>query len=200
MRQVLSKDEENAPEGTFPAHLRREEIPIEYKPEGYSDLELEVLSEKVSRYRTENSLPLLDEFRDWLRKTSASAEALTDDLTSKAIHYLLSRWDAAILYISDGPLPMDNGADERKIRPLKLGLKNYLFCASEVGAKAAAVFYSLIHSAKMQGIHPYYYLLDLRKRINEPGLKPSDLIPHLWKDRFFKEAVPEHLHHVLDSS
>ena len=156
--------------------------------------------EKVSRYRTDNSLPLLDKFRDWLRKTCATAEALTDDLVSKAIHYLLSRWDAAVLYISDGSLPMDNGADEREIRPLKLGLKNYLFCASEVGAEAAAVFYSLIHSAKMQGIHPYYYLLDLCKRIEQPGLKAADLIPHVWKERFFKEAVPEHLHGVLDST
>jgi len=127
--------------------------------------------EKVSRYRAENSSPILVQFKDWLRKTSITPEALTDDLISKAIHYLLSRWQAAILYISDGSIPIDNGADERQIRPLKLGLKNYLFCASEVGAETAATFYTLIHSAKMNGVHPYYYLLGLCKRIDQPGLK-----------------------------
>lgn len=153
--------------------------------------------EKVSKYRVKNSAPVLEQFRAWLRKTSATPEAITDELLSKAINYVLSRWEAAVLYISEGALPMDNGADEREIRPLKLGFKNYLFCASEVGAKAAAIFYTLIHSAKLHGIHPYYYLLDLCKRINQAGLSTADLLPHTWKTKFFNEAVPEHARYVL---
>jgi hypothetical protein len=148
---------------------------------------------KISMYRSENSSPILEEFRKWLRKTQSSAEGLTDDLLSKAINYVSSRWEAAILYVSDGSLPIDNGADERALRPLKLGFKNYLFCASEIGARAAATFYTLIHSAKMNGVHPYYYLLDLCKRIEQPGIEANDLLPHKWKLTYQKEAVPEHL-------
>jgi transposase len=153
--------------------------------------------EKVSKQRVESSLPILEQFRAWLRKTSATPEAITDELLSKAINYVLSRWEAAILYISGGSLPIDNGADEREVRPLKLGFKNYLFCASEVGARAAAIFYTLLHSAKMHRIHPYYYLLDLCKRITEPNLTAADLVPHIWKARFFEQAVPEHCHFVI---
>ena len=92
---------------------------------------------------------------------------------------------------------MDNGADERAVRPLKVGFKNYLFCASEVGAEAAAIFYTLIHSAKMHGIHPYYYLLDPCKRIDQPGISASDLAPHVWTVKFLEQAVPEHARYAL---
>ena len=156
--------------------------------------------ERVSKVRLEKSKPLLDKFNEWLRKTEVTPECLTDNLLSKAVHYVRSRWDAAVLFLNDGSLPIDNGADERELRPLKLGFKNYLFCASEVGAEAAAIFYTLIHSAKMHGIHPYYYLLDLCKRIDQPGLKAKDLIPDAWKSRFFQEAVPEHLRSVLNNN
>ena len=98
--------------------------------------------EKISRYRQEHSLPVLNEFKQWLQTTAATPEALTSDKLSQAISYLYTRWDAAVLFVMNGNLPPDNGADEREIKPLKLGLKNYLFCASEVGAEAAAIFYS----------------------------------------------------------
>jgi len=149
--------------------------------------------EKISLYRKQHSQLILEEFKQWLTELSAKPEAITDDLLSKAISYVLTRWDAAVLFVHDGSLPLDNGADERAIRPLKIGFKNFLFCASEVGAEAAAVFYTLISSAKMHGIHPYYYLLDVARRIGEPGVKAEDLMPHRWKETFASEALPEHL-------
>jgi transposase len=154
-------------------------------------------AEKISRYRQEYSQPILEAFKQWLKTTAASAEALTSEKLSQAISYLYTRWDAAVLFVMNGNLPPDNGADEREIKPLKLGLKNYLFCASEVGAEAAAIFYSLIASAKIHGIHPYYYLLDLLTRIDQPGITADDLIPHNWKKRFFEDAVPEKARNVL---
>jgi len=154
-------------------------------------------AEKISSYRQEYSLPILEEFKQWLKTTAASPEALTSEKLSQAISYLYTRWDAAVLFVLNGNLPPDNGADEREIKPLKLGFKNYLFCASEVGAEAAAIFYTLIASAKMHGIHPYYYLLDLLTRIDQPGVTADDLVPHNWKKKFFENAVPEKARNVL---
>jgi hypothetical protein len=153
--------------------------------------------EKISSYRQKYSLPILDEFKQWLKTTAATPEALTSDKLSQAISYLYTRWDAAVLFVMNGNIPPDNGADEREIKPLKLGLKNYLFCASEVGADAAATFYTLIASAKMHGIHPYYYLLDLLTRIDQPDITANDLIPHNWKTKFFHEAVPPKAQNVI---
>lgn len=145
-------------------------------------------ADMIARYRQEHSLPILVKFKDWLKTTAATPEALTSDKLSQAISYLYTRWDAAVLYVFNGNLPPDNGADEREVKPLKLGLKNYLFCASEVGAEAAATFYTLIASAKMHGIHPYYYLMDLLKRIDQPQLTAHDLIPQNWKIKFFEKC------------
>ena len=74
--------------------------------------------------------------------------------------------DLKLTFVYDGAIPIDNGAVERAIRPVKLGAKNWLFAASEVGAEVVGVFYTLINSALMNGIHPYYYLMDLTKRID----------------------------------
>lgn len=152
--------------------------------------------EKKSLYRQQRSQPVLDEFKEWLKKISATPDAITDDLLSKAIHYVLSRWDAAVLFVHDGNLPIDNGADERALKPVKLGFKNFLFCASEVGAEAAGIFYTLIASAKMHGIHPYYYLLDVARRIGKSGVTAEELVPQRWKEKYFHEAVPQHLHNL----
>lgn len=151
--------------------------------------------ERIAAHRLKHSEPILIEFKEWLKTTAATPEALTSDPLAAATAYALKRWDAATLFVRDGNLPPDNGEAERRIRPIKVGIKNYLFCASEAGAEAAATIYTLISSALMHGIHPYYYLLDLTKRIDQPGLTARDLIPHRWKQLFYNEAVPEHLRH-----
>jgi hypothetical protein len=141
--------------------------------------------------RVARSLPVMEDFHRWLKTTAATPEAITSPLLSKAISYVCTRWDAACLFLKDGSVPIDNGPDERALRPAKLGAKNWLFASSELGAQTLAIFYTLTGSAMMHGIHPYYYLLDLCKRIDQPGLKATDLVPHIWKTRFYDEAVPE---------
>lgn len=153
--------------------------------------------EKRALGRQQFSQPILGEFHKWLTAQSVSPAVLSDPLMSTAVFYPLNRWQAACLFVHDGALPIDNGAAERALRPSKLGAKNWLHCSSETGAETVAVFYSLIGSALMHGIHPYYYLLDLTKRLDDPTLKAEDLVPHRWKKRFFEEAVPEHLRNIL---
>lgn len=154
-------------------------------------------NEKRGAERLKQSKPILDNFHSWLVKMSGRAEVITDDALSKAVSYVLTRWDAACLFVSDGAIPIDNGRAERAVRPTKLGLKNWLHCASEEGAETAAVFYTLLGSALMHGIDPYYYLLDLTKRITDPTLRAEDLTPANWKKRFYEEAVPPHLRDLI---
>ena len=76
----------------------------------------------------------------------------------KAIYYLDEQWDKLIRYLDDGRLEIDNNLAENAIRPFVLGRKNWLFSASVQGAKASANLYSLIETAKANGLEPYAYL------------------------------------------
>ena len=71
---------------------------------------------------------------------------------AKAIRYARSRWTALTRYLDDGTLEISNNAAERAIRPLALGRKNYLFAGSDAGGERAAVAYTLIETAKLNGL------------------------------------------------
>jgi hypothetical protein len=78
--------------------------------------------------------------------------------TASAIRYALSRWRALTRYTGDGRLEIDNSAAERALRAVALGRKNYLFVGSDCGGERAAAIYSLIGSAKLNGLDPELYL------------------------------------------
>jgi hypothetical protein len=69
------------------------------------------------------------------------------------------QWDRLTVYATDGRLRIDNNLVENAIRPFVIGRKNYLFCDSVAGAAASANLYSLIETAKANGLSPYAYLL-----------------------------------------
>ncbi len=79
-------------------------------------------------------------------------------LTGKALAYLNNGWPKLIRYLEDGRLEIDNNLAENAIRPFVIGRKNYLFSDSVHGVKASANLYSLIESAKANGLEPYQYL------------------------------------------
>ncbi len=66
------------------------------------------------------------------------------------------------------------------MRPIAIGRRNYLFCGSHDGARAAAVFYTLINTAKLNKVNPFEYLKDVLVRIHQKG-KLEDLLPQNWK-------------------
>src|SRR5207247_9748501 len=81
--------------------------------------------------------------------------------TAAAIRDALSRWDALARYCDDGHIEIDNNAAERALRAVALGRKNYLFAGSDSGGeRAAAAIYTLIGTAKLNGLAPEAYLLD----------------------------------------
>ena len=95
-----------------------------------------------------------------------------------AIRYALSHWRALTRYVDDGLLEIDNSAAERALRAVALGRKNYLFCGSNSGGERAAAIYSLVGSAKLNGLDPERYLRQVLTRIAEhPVNRIDELLP-----------------------
>ena len=107
-------------------------------------------------HRQRHARPILDELRSWLDKVLPQVPPTS--ATGKALNYLHNEWDKLIRYLDDGRLEIDNNGAENAIRPFVLGRKNWLFSASVKGVKASANLYSLIETAKANGLEPYAYL------------------------------------------
>jgi transposase len=86
---------------------------------------------------------------------------LPESLLGKALHYLSGQWPKLIRFLDDGLFPLDNNAAENTLRPFVVGRRNWLFSDTVAGAKASANLYSLIETAKANGIEPYTYLCAL---------------------------------------
>jgi hypothetical protein len=98
--------------------------------------------------------------------------------TATAIRYALGRWTALRRYCDNGALEIDNNPAERAIRAVALGRKNYLFAGSDAGGERAAAIYSLIGSAKLNGLDPEAYLRDILDRIaDHPINRITELLP-----------------------
>jgi transposase len=106
--------------------------------------------------RQQKSLPQLDKIRAWLDKALEST--LPKGKAGIAIAYMHRNWHKLIAYTKNGRLNIDNNPVENAIRPFAIGRKNWMFSDSQNGAKASAMYYSIIETAKANGIEPYVYL------------------------------------------
>lgn len=122
--------------------------------------------------------PLLESLREWLRQMLARVSKKSE--LAKAISYVLSRWRALTRFRDDGRIEIDNNAAERALRVVALGRKNYLFCGSDAGGERAAAIYSLIGTAKLNGLDPQAYLRYVIGRIaDHPISRIEELLP--WR-------------------
>jgi transposase len=129
--------------------------------------------QQVRRLR---SRPLLQSLRDWFEVSLTKLSRKSD--TTAAIRYTLGLWPALTRYCDDGRLEIDNNAAERALRVVALGRKNYLFASSDTGGERAASIYSLIGSAKLNGLDPEAYLREVLSRIaDHPITRIEELLP-----------------------
>ena len=135
---------------------------------------------KRKKQRRLQAKPVLKRLRRWLQ--AQRAKHLPKGKFAKAVNYALNHWPALTRYCEAGYLEIDNNYSEREMKPIALGRKNYLFTGSERGGEAAAIFYSLVESAKANGLNVYAYLTDVLDRL--PRTQESELdslLPYRWQ-------------------
>jgi transposase len=126
--------------------------------------------------RQARARPVLESLHEWLESCLAKLSRKSD--TTIAVRYALTLWDTLVRYCDDGRLEIDNNAAERALRAVALGRKNYLFAGSDAGGERAAAIYSLIGSAKLNGLDPEAYLREVLTRIaDHPINRIGDLLP-----------------------
>lgn len=106
--------------------------------------------------RQQQATPIIKEIRKWLEVTLP--QILPTSATGQALSYLHNEWQHLTAYLKDGRLNIDNNGAENAIRPFVIGRKNWLFSTSVKGVKSSANLYSLIETAKANGLEPYAYL------------------------------------------
>lgn len=118
--------------------------------------ELGLDDEERKAYRTKHSLPKLRAFHEWLIENEPKIDK--DSKTYNAIRYALNQWPKMVRYCEHGSLRISNILAENAIRPFAVGRKAWLFADTPAGARASAIYYTLIETAKANGIEPYDYL------------------------------------------
>ncbi len=129
------------------------------------------------KLRHEQSRPVILKLRDWALEHRGSV--LPRSAIGKAIRYMLNLWEGLTIFLDDPRVPLDNNAAERALRGVVVGRKNHYGSRSKRGAEVAAIFYTLLESAKLAGVNPRAYLQEAAIRaIKKPGTPtlPSDLI------------------------
>jgi transposase len=130
--------------------------------------------------RLEKTRPILDEFKAWLDKNALIT--VPKSALGKAIAYTLSQWSRLVRYIEQGYISPDNNRAENAIRPFVIGRKNWLFSDTPKGAQASATLYSLIETAKANGLEPYQYLKYIFGKL-----------PHAVTEDDYKALLPQYL-------
>jgi transposase len=131
------------------------------------------------RVRQEQSLPVAASLRRWL--DGALPTVVPRSLTGVALAYLDGQWPKLVRVFEYGQVPLDTNAVENAIRPFAVGRKNWLFADTVRGAEASANLYSLIETAKANGLEPWAYLQRIFTEL--PKAKTLEDVEELLPDR-----------------
>jgi transposase len=138
--------------------------------------------DEFTRKRKARIAPVADRFKAWLDKKALSVRP--SSAVGRAVTYALSQWDKVMKYIESPYLTPDNNGAENAIRPFVLGRKNWLFSGSPEGAEGSCFMFSLIETARQNGLNPYGYLVHVFTKAPEIGESGNweDLLPWNIKD------------------
>jgi transposase len=129
--------------------------------------------------RRERTAGLVTELETWMRAERAHLSRHAD--VAKAFDDMLKRWTAFERIVHDGRICLTNNAAERALRGIPLGRKAWLFAGSDCGGERAAVMYTLIQTARLNGVDPQAWLADVLARINaHPARRLEELLPWNW--------------------
>jgi transposase len=130
------------------------------------------------KLRQDRAKPILDDLESWLQAQLPRISGKSE--LAKAIRYALSRFKKLRPYLDHGCLALDNNCAERAMKTVALGRKNWIFVGSEGGGKAAAIAYTLVETAKLNGVDPQAWLTDVLSCIAEHKITRIDeLLP--WR-------------------
>ena len=140
------------------------------------------------RMRQTRTAPVLAELKSWMSETLAQVSAKSP--MALAIGYSLSNWKALTNFVGDGRIDAHNNTAERALRGVAIGRKNYLHVGSDVGGQTAAVMYTLLGTAKLNGINPQRYLRHVLERIaDHPSNRIDELLPWVVAAKWAEDAM-----------
>ena len=131
--------------------------------------------EERFQVRQTESRPIMDKLKQWLDRQQPKIPPKSQ--LGKAMTYAQNQWKYLVRYLDSGLLDIDNNAAERGIKPFVIGRKNWLFAQSVNGAKASAVLYSLVETAKANGLEPYAWFRYVLAKL--PQLPKGASVEHL---------------------
>jgi transposase len=147
------------------------------------DIEREITGRSIDERRAVRRArvaPLVSDLETWVHSERAKLSRHSD--VAKAMNYMLNRWDTFTRFLDDGRICLTNNAAERALRGIALGRKSWLFAGSDRGGERAAVMYTLIQTARLNGVDPQAWLADVLARINDHNIQKLDeLLPWTWK-------------------
>jgi transposase len=130
--------------------------------------------------RQERTKPLVSGLEAWLHIQHERVSRKSD--TGKAIAYALNHWTALTRFLGDGRVCLSNNAAERALRGVAVGRRNWTFAGSDRGGERAAAIYTLIETAKLNGVDPQAWLADVLARLpDHPAKRINELLPWSWR-------------------
>ena len=142
--------------------------------------------------RLARSKPVMDALLAWAETKSAAAPK---SALGRALHYLREQWPYLIRFLEDGRLEISNNRAERSVKPFVMGRKNWLFANTEGGAQSSAMIYSLIETAKENGLDPYRYFVYVLTEAPRLAAEGS-----CWAEKLLPESVREGCCGILKSN
>lgn len=152
-------------------------------------------SDERYKSRLEKTKPILDEFHEWL--VVEKGRTLPKSLLGKAITYSLNQWQQLIAFLDDGRLSCDNNRSEGRIKPFVLARKNFMFSKSPKGATASGIVFSVIETAKANGLVAFNYLTYLFEKLPNIDLENYDELDALLP---WANDLPDYLRPKTESS
>jgi len=131
--------------------------------------------------RQAQATPIVDALGQWI--ADVHPQAPPRSLLGKALRYALNQWTALRRFLEDGALPLDTNGVERALRAIAVGRKNWLFAGADVGARRAAILYTLFGSCALCGVEPWAYARDVLEKVSGTTF-PQSRLPELLPDRW----------------